>query len=268
MQARLPKFSKYWDSDRKMIRRKSQREIELMRNAGRIAAQARNVAEQMIQVGATTKSINKAVHDYIISQNAEPAFLGYRDFPASICISVNEEVIHGIPSQRRLENGDIVSVDIGVIKDGFIGDCAATFIAGDSDPEAELLIKVTKECFFEAIKCAKAGNRVSDISRAIQRHAESNGYSVVREYVGHGVGSKVHEAPEIPNYIETPRKKADPRLMPGMTLAIEPMVNAGCSEIKVLDDGWTVITADRSNSAHYENTILITNGEPEILTTC
>lgn len=239
-----------------------------MRRAGRLAAQARDMAGKMVQVGATTQSINKAVHDFIISQGAVPSFLGYRDFPASICISVNEAVIHGIPSQRKLKEGDIVAVDVGVTKDGFVGDCAATFIAGKGSAQSERLIKVTRECFFEALRYAREGNRVSDISRAIQRHAEANGYSVVREYVGHGIGRKVHEAPEIPNYVETPRKKADPRLMAGMTLAIEPMVNEGVAEITILDDEWTVVTADRKNSAHYENTILITDGEPEILTVC
>jgi len=249
-----------------MIKRKTEREIELMRRAGKIAAAARLLAGNMVTVGATTRSINKAVHDFIISQGAVPAFLGYNKFPASICVSVNEQVIHGLPSSRRLVAGDIVSIDIGAIKDGYIGDCAATFIAGDASAQTKRLIEVTRECFFEGLKCARAGLRVSDISRAIQYNAESNGFSLVREYVGHGVGTKVHEPPEVPNFIEIPRKKADPRLLPGMTLAIEPMVNAGGAEIKILEDGWTVVTADGRNSAHYENTILITEGEPEILT--
>jgi len=249
-----------------MSNRKTQREIEIMRRAGKIASEARTLAGKMVKVGATTQSINKAVHDYILSQGAMPSFLGYRDYPASICISVNDEVIHGIPSGRKLLRGDIVSIDIGVTKDGYVGDCAATFIAGEGDEESKNLIKTTRECFYQALKFAKPGNRVSDISRAIQKHAESNGYSVVREYVGHGVGKNVHEAPEVPNFVERPRKKADPRLIPGMTIAIEPMVNAGKFEINVQDDGWTVITADGKNSAHYENTILITENEPEILT--
>jgi len=251
-----------------MSNRKTQREIEMMRSAGKIAAEARFIAGKMVQVGATTQSINKAVHDFIKGQGAKPAFLGYRDFPASICISINDEVIHGIPSGRKLIKGDIVSIDIGVIKDGFVGDCAATFIAGECSPESERLIKTTRECFYKALEKAKAGNRVSDISRAIQQHAESNGYSVVREYVGHGVGKKVHEAPEVPNFIEVPRKKADPRLVSGMTIAVEPMVNEGEAEIRVQGDGWTVVTADGKKSAHYENTILITENEPEILTIC
>jgi len=249
-----------------MINRKTAREIEMMRIAGRIAARARHLAGKLVTVGTTTRSINKALHEFLLSQGATPTFLGYREFPASVCISVNDEVIHGIPSARKLIQGDIVSIDIGATIKGFVGDCAATFIAGKADEESERLIKVTRECFFEGLKQAKAGNRVSDISRAVQKHAESNGYSIVREYTGHGVGTKLHESPEVPNFIETPRKNKDPRLIPGMTLAIEPMVNAGCADIKVLEDGWTVITADGKNSAHFENTILITEGEPEILT--
>ena len=240
----------------------------MMRDAGRIAAEARNLAGNLVVVGATTKSIDKAIHKFIVAQGAKPAFLGYRDYPASSCISINDEVIHGIPSARRLISGDIVSIDIGVTKSGYIGDCAATFIAGEGDEEAERLIKVTRECFYEALKKAKPGNRVSDISRAVQQHAEKNGYSVVREYTGHGVGSKIHEPPEVPNFVEVPRKKADPRLMSGMTIAIEPMINEGCADIYVKEDDWTVTTVDGKNSAHYENTILITEDEPEILTAC
>jgi len=251
-----------------MVNRKTAREVELMRKAGRIAALARNIAGRMVTVGATTRSIDRAVHDFLKSQGATPTFLGYRDFPASICISVNEEVIHGIPSSRKLIQGDIVSIDIGATKNGYVGDCSATFIAGKGDEESEKLIRVTRECFYEGLKQAKAGNRVSDISRAVQQHAEANGFSVVREYTGHGVGTKLHESPEVPNFVEQPRPKRNPRLLPGMTLAVEPMVNAGGPEIKILDDKWTVVTADGKNSAHYENTILITEGEPEILTTC
>jgi len=247
---------------------KTPREIEMMRNAGKIAAQARNLAGTLVTVGATTRSINKAIHDFLKSQGAVPSFLGYRNFPASICISVNEEVIHGIPGTRKLMQGDIVSIDIGATKNGYIGDCSATFIVDKTSAESERLIKVTNECFYEGLKYAKPGNRVSAISKAIQEHAEANGFSVVKEYSGHGVGTKVHEPPEVPNYIETPRKGPDPRLIPGMTLAVEPMVNAGGAEIIVLDDDWTVVTADGKNSAHYENTILITDGEPEILTIC
>ena len=251
-----------------MIKRKTAREIELMRRAGQIAAAARQLAGEMVTVGATTQSIDKRVRDFILSQGAVPAFLGYNGFPANICVSVNEQIIHGIPSSRKLLQGDVVSIDIGAKKDGYIGDCAATFIAGTGSAESERLITVTRECFFEALKFARVGYRVSDISRAIQQHAESNGYSLVREYIGHGVGTKMHESPEVPNFIEIPRQKADPRLLPGMTIAIEPMVNEGVAAIKMLEDQWTIVTADGKNSAHYENTILITEGDPEILTVC
>lgn len=251
-----------------MIKRKNAREIELMRRAGEIAAAARHIAGDLVRTGATTQSINKKVHEFILSHGAAPVFLGYNGFPASICVSVNEQVIHGIPSPRKLIDGDIVSIDVGAVKDGFIGDCAATYIAGEGSAESVRLIDVTRQCFFEGLKYARVGFRVSDISRAIQRFAEEKGYSVVRDYVGHGVGAKMHEPPEVPNFVELPRKKADPRLVPGMTLAVEPMVNVGGPAIKILDDGWTVVTADGKRSAHYENTILITEGEPEILTVC
>ena len=240
----------------------------MMRHAGKIAAAAREIAGKMVTVGVTTQSIDKKVHSFLLSHGAAPTFLNYNGFPASICISINEQVIHGIPSSRKLNSGDVVSIDIGATKDGYIGDCAATFIAGVGSPESERLIKVTRESFFEGLKYARVGYRVSDISRAIQQHAEVNGFSVVREYVGHGVGTKLHEPPEVPNYIEIPRKKGDPRLLPGMTLAIEPMINAGGTAVRVLDDKCTVVTVDGKYSAHYENTVLITEGEPEILTTC
>jgi len=250
-----------------MIRAKTANEIELMRQAGKIAAAARLLAGKMATAGVTTLNIDKKVHEFIVSNGAVPTFLGYSGFPSSICISVNEQVIHGIPSSRILVDGDVVSIDVGVTKDGYIGDCAATFIVGENpDTEAQRLVEVTRQSFYEGIKFAKPGFRVSDISRAIQACAEESGYSVVRKYVGHGVGSKLHEPPEVPNFVEAPRKKADPRLLPGMTLAIEPMINAGRAEVKVLDDGWTVVTADGKNSAHYENTVLITRREPEILT--
>ncbi|MCL2408446.1 MAG: type I methionyl aminopeptidase [Oscillospiraceae bacterium] len=251
-----------------MIRRKSAKEIELMREAGRIAAEARRLAGQLVKPGVVTSQIDKRVREFIVAQSGIPAFLNYRGYPASICVSVNEEVIHGIPSGRKLIDGDIVSIDVGVIKDGYIGDCAATFIAVGASQAANRLIEVTRACFYEGLKFAKVGYRVSDISRAIQTHAEVNGYSVVRDFVGHGVGAAMHEPPEVPNYVERPRKRADPRLVSGMTLAVEPMVNAGTYEVRVQDDGWTVVTMDGKPSAHYENTILITDGEPEILTVC
>lgn len=246
-----------------MIRLKSRKEIELMRRAGKITAAARALAGEMVKPGVTTREIDKAVHDFILSQGAIPTFLGYGGYPASICASINDVVIHGIPGNRKIEYGDIVSIDVGATKDGYVGDCAATFIAGDASDEAKRLVSVTKQSFFEGLKAARPGNRVSDISYAIQSYVEQNGYSVVRDFVGHGVGSQMHEEPEVPNY---GKPGHGPRLMPGMTLAVEPMVNAGGYNVRVLGDDWTVITVDGSLSAHYENTILITDGEPEILT--
>ncbi|MBO4831038.1 MAG: type I methionyl aminopeptidase [Oscillospiraceae bacterium] len=246
-----------------MIKIKSAREISLMRQAGKITAAARALAGDMVTAGVTTREIDKAVRDYIVSQGAVPTFLGYNGYPASVCISVNDELIHGIPGKRELKEGDVVSIDVGATKDGYVGDCAATFIVGDGDEEAKRLIAVTRQSFFEGIKYAREGYRISDISHAIQEYVESNGFSVVREYVGHGVGAKMHEDPEVPNY---GKPGHGPRLMRGMTIAVEPMVNMGGAAVRVLDDDWTVVTADGSLAAHYENTILITAGEPEILT--
>jgi len=235
-----------------------------MRQAGKIAAGARNIARQMIEPGVTTKAINKEVFNFIKKSGAEPSFLGYAGYPASACISVNDQVIHGIPGSRKLQEGDIVSVDVGATYKGFVGDCAGTFPCGHCSDEAIKLIAVTRQSFFEGIRYARQGYRVSDISASIQHHVESNGYSVVRDYVGHGVGAKMHEDPEVPNYVQ--HGQGSPRLLQGMTIAVEPMVNIGGWEVKVLPDGWTVLTADGSLSAHYENSILITDGEPEILT--
>ena len=243
---------------------KSQRDIDLMRQAGRIAAGARRVARQMIEPGVSTRAINKEVFHYIKKSGAEPTFLGYGGFPASVCISVNEQVIHGIPGPRKLREGDIVSIDVGATWKGFVGDCAMTVPCGECGAEALRLIAVTRESFFEGIKAARHGNRVSDISTAVQEYVEGKGCSVVREYVGHGVGAKMHEDPEVPNFVQPGR--GSPRLVKGMTIAVEPMVNAGGWEIRVLQDGWTVVTADGSLSAHYENSILMTDGEAEILT--
>ena len=243
---------------------KSDRDIELMRQAGRIAAGARSIARQMIEPGVTTKAINKEVFNFIKKSGAEPTFLGYAGYPASACISVNDQVIHGIPGSRRIQEGDIVSVDVGATWKGFVGDCAGTFPCGQCSDEALRLIAVTRQSFFEGMKYARQGYRVSDVSAAIQQYVEANGCSVVRDYVGHGVGAKMHEDPEVPNYVQ--HGHGSPRLMKGMTIAVEPMVNAGGWAVKVLPDGWTVLTADGSLSAHYENSILITDGEPEILT--
>lgn len=246
-----------------MITLKSQQEIELMRRAGKITAAARALAGEMVTPGVTTQEIDKAVFRFIKSQGATPSFLHYQGYPASVCISVNDEIIHGIPGPRVLREGDIVSIDVGAFKDGFHGDCAATFPCGRISSEAQRLIAVTRQSFFEGLRFAREGYRVPDISRAVQTYVEQNGFSVVREYVGHGVGRAMHEDPEVPNYVESRQR---PRLLRGMTIAVEPMVNAGGAGSYVLPDGWTVKTADGSLSAHYENTILITDGEPELLT--
>ena len=246
-----------------MITLKSSHEIDLMRRSGKITAAARALAGEMVKPGVTTQEINDAVERFIRKQGAVPSFLHYNGYPASVCISVNDEIIHGIPGKRVLQEGDIVSVDVGAYIGGFHGDCAATFPCGRISPEARRLIDVTRQSFFEGIRFAREGQRLQDISAAVQAYVERSGFSVVREYVGHGVGAKMHESPEIPNY---GRPGHGPRLLRGMTLAIEPMVNAGSAAITQLSDGWTVKTADGKWAAHYENTILITDGAPEILT--
>ena len=246
-----------------MISIKSPHEIELMRKAGRITAAARALAGKLVVPGKTTLEIDTAVRKFIESQGAKPSFLGYGGFPGSACISVNEVVIHGIPDHRVLKEGDIVSVDVGACIGGFHGDCAATFPCGKVSPEAERLIAVTEQSFWEGIKHARVGQRISDISHAVQQYVEANGYSVVRDFVGHGVGANLHEAPEVPNYGPAGHGV---RLQSGMTLAVEPMVCAGDWHVRVLKDKWTTVTPDGSLAAHYENSILITDGEPEILT--
>ena len=234
-----------------------------MRRACKITAAARALAGEMVRPGVTTGEIDKAVHDFIVSQGAKPSFLHYQGYPGSACISVNEVVIHGIPGNRVLKDGDIVSVDVGACWQGFHGDCAATFACGTISQEAQRLIDVTKQSFFEGIRFARQGNRVSDISHAVQTYVEANGFSVVRAFVGHGVGEHLHEEPSVPNY-GAPGK--GPRLVKNMTIAVEPMVNMGTYEVRVLRDGWTTVTADGKLAAHYENSILITDGEAEILT--
>ena len=246
-----------------MISIKTERELKVMRKAGRITAQARALAGSMVRPGVTTKEIDKAVHDFIVSQGAKPSFLHYGGFPASACISVNDVVIHGIPDGRVLREGDIVSVDVGAIWEGYHGDCAATFACGKISAEAQRLIDVTKQSFFEGIKFARQGNRISDIGHAVQKYVEANGFGVVRDFVGHGIGTEMHEAPEVPNYGAPGR---GPRLFRGMTIAVEPMVTQGTYDVRVLKDKWTTVTADGKLAAHYENTLLITGGEPEILT--
>ena len=246
-----------------MISIKTERELELMRKACKITAAARALAGEMVRPGVTTGEIDKAVHDFILSQGAKPSFLHYQGYPGSACISVNEVVIHGIPGKQILREGDIVSVDVGAFYQGFHGDCAATFACGNISPEAQRLIDVTKQSFFEGIRFARQGYRVSDISHAVQTYVEANGFSVVRAFVGHGVGEHPHEEPSVPNY-GAPGK--GPRLVKNMTIAVEPMVNMGSYEVRVLRDGWTTVTADGKLAAHYENSILITDGEAEILT--
>ena len=244
---------------------KSPREIEIMRKAGKITAGARSVARAAIADGLTTKQVDKAVNEFIVKSRAIPTFKGYGGFPASTCISINEEVIHGIPDKRVIRNGDIVSIDVGASFGGYVGDCAGTYPCGEISDEAKRLIEVTRQSFFKGLKFAKSGYRISDIGAAIQEYVEGRGYSVIRDYVGHGVGHEMHEAPEVPNY-DIRGLRPNPRLVPGMTIAIEPMVAVGDFHVKVLGNDWTVVTVDGSLAAHYENTICITDGEPEILT--
>ena len=247
-----------------MISLKSPKEITLMRKAGAIADAARRACGAAVEPGITTYELDAIARKVIESYGAKPSFLNYNGFPASICCSINDEVIHGIPSKKRkIQQGDIVKIDVGACYKGVHGDCAATFAAGVISPVADKLIEATRQSFYEGIKFARPGFRISDIARAIQAHCECCGFSVVREYVGHGIGRALHEEPEVPNYWVA---GYGARLAAGMTLAIEPMVNAGGYDVKRLSDGWTVKTADGSLSSHYENTILITEGEPIILT--
>ena len=246
-----------------MVTIKSKTEIEKMRRAGLVVYDTLSLIKESIRPGITTMEINDIAEKYIRSCGATPTFKGYNGFPGSVCISVNEVVIHGIPSGRKVAEGDIVSVDVGACVDGYQGDAARTFGVGKISSEAQNLIDVTKQSFFEALAFMKEGYRVSDISAAVQNYVESYGYSVVREYCGHGIGQKLHEEPEIPNYVS---KNRGIRLYAGMTIAVEPMINAGKCGIDIAQDGWTVTTKDKSLSAHYENTVLITKDEPQILT--
>ena len=246
---------------------KSAREIELMAESGRILEIVHNELRDALHAGMSTLDIDRLGEEIIRSYDCIPSFLNYNGYPASICVSLNQEVVHGIPDKHRLiQDGDIVSLDAGVIYKGYHSDAARTYGVGEISKEAKNLMQITKECFFEGIKYAREGNHLFDISGAIGRYAEERGYGVVRDLCGHGIGTALHEAPEIPNY-EVGRKGV--KLIPGMTLAIEPMINIGTYEVDWLDDDWTVVTRDGSLSAHYENTILITEGEPRILSlTC
>lgn len=242
---------------------KSSREIELMREAGRILAEVHDKLGKALRPGISTMEIDRMGEKLIRSYGCIPSFKNYNGYPASICVSVNDEVVHGIPNRHHiLREGDIVSLDAGVIYHGYHSDAARTHAIGKISPQAEQLIRVTRECFFEGIKYARSGNHLNDISSAIQKYAESFGYGVVRDLVGHGIGSHLHEDPEVPNFSQD---KRGIRLRPGMTLAIEPMINAGRPDVAWMNDDWTVVTDDGTLSAHYENTVLITEGEPEIL---
>ena len=247
-----------------MIIIKNSEQLALMKKAGQITAEALLCARDAVRPGISTKEIDKKIHDFIVKSGAVPSFLGYGGFPGSACISVNDEVIHGIPSEKKiLREGDIVKIDVGARYRGYNGDSARTYPVGKVSEEALKLISVTERSFWEAMKAAKAGNRVGDVGFAVENFVISNGFSVVRDYVGHGVGKDLHEEPEVPNFGRAGRGA---RLYSGMTLAIEPMVNVGGYGVKVLGDGWTVKTLDGSLSAHYENSIAITESDPIILT--
>ena len=243
---------------------KTAEQIRLMKEAGRITGEAILKARDVIRPGVSTWEVDRVIHDYIVKCGAKPSFLGYAGFPGSACISVNSEVIHGIPSRKRiLEEGDLVKVDVGALYRGYHGDSAKTFAVGRVSPEATRLIERTRECFYRGVAKAVAGNRIGDVGHAVQACAEEAGFSVVREYVGHGVGSHLHEEPDVPNYGTEGRGC---RLYAGMTIAIEPMVNAGGAGVRVLPDGWTVVTSDGRLSAHYEHTVAITDDGPVLLT--
>jgi len=246
------------------IKLKSADDLKLMRPAGWVAGKVLDEIAAFIKPGVTTRQIDNFAAERIKSYDGKSAFLGYRKFPCHTCLSVNDEVVHGIASERELKFGDIVSVDVGVVYKGFIGDTARTVAVGGCGVAAQRLLDVTEQSLYLGIAQARPGNRVLDISLAVQRYVESNGFSVVREFVGHGVGRTMHEEPQVPNFDEG--KKSSPKLKPGMTIAIEPMVNVGRPDVKILKDGWTVVTQDGSLSAHFEHTVLITDGEPEILT--
>ncbi len=244
---------------------KNASELERMRHAGRVVRDTLALLEASAAAGMTTLELNGIAEEFIRSQGAVPSFLNYEGYPKSICTSVNAEVVHGIPGGYRLKDGDILSVDVGAVLNGFHGDAARTILIGSVAAEAKRLVEVTKECFFLGIAQARAGNHIADISAAVEEYARANGCGVVRDMVGHGIGRAMHEPPEVPNYVH-PRMGRGPRLLPGMTLAVEPMITLGTDDIVVEVNGWTAVTKDGSLCAHYENTIVITAGEPELLT--
>jgi methionyl aminopeptidase len=247
-----------------MISIKNEHEIELMRISSKITADCFRLIWSLIKPGLSTEKLNEEIEKFIHSKNAKPAFKGLYGFPASLCVSINEEVVHGIPSRKKiLKEGDIVSIDIGVEYKGYFGDCAFTFPVGEIAYEKEKLMRVTNEALYLGIKQAEAGKRIQDISHAIQTHAEQHGYGVVRDLVGHGIGKRLHEEPQVPNFGKPNR---GPLLQEGMVLAIEPMINLGTYRVITQDDGWTIVTQDSKSSAHYEHTVVVRNGEAEILT--
>ena len=246
-----------------MITLKTREQIERMRKAGRVTAGALDAVSRAVRVGVTTLELDAIAEDYIRSHGGIPSFKGYNGFPGSICASVNEEVVHGIPSDRKLKEGDIIGVDTGVILDGWQGDSARTFAVGKISDEAQHLIDVTQQSFYQALEVCRQGYRIGDIGHAVQSYAEANGCSVVRDLCGHGIGREMHEDPEVPNF---GRQGRGIRLQKGLAIAIEPMLNYGSWSVRTLADGWTIVTADGSLSAHYEHTVVITDGEPEILT--
>ena len=253
-----------WQPGQTMIIYKTERDLQAMRPACRLAALVLDEVAAYVQPGVTTRMIDDYAAGRIKQYGGRSAFLGYRKYPCHLCISVNDQVVHGIAGERRVEFGDIVSLDVGVVHGGFIGDTARTVPVGGCSLKDQRLLDVTEQALYQGIAVARPGNRVMDVSRAIQKYVESNGFSVVREFVGHGVGRSMHEDPQVPNFVEPGRKSE--KLKPGMTIAIEPMVNAGRPGVKVLKDGWTVVTEDGQLSAHFEHTVLITENEPEILT--
>jgi methionyl aminopeptidase len=247
-----------------MIHLKSTKEIEIMKGPSRIVAEILLELREIVREGVTTADVDKLAEELTLKKKAKPAFKGYRGFPASLCISVNEQVVHGIPSPKRvLKSGDIVGLDFGVIYDGYYGDSAMTVPIGEVPPEVDRLLKVTEQCLYRAIEQAVPGNYISDISGAVQKLAEANHYGIVREFCGHGIGRSLHEDPPVLNYVQNGK---GPKIKPGFVLAIEPMINLGSEKVKILEDGWTVITADGRPSAHFEHTIAITQNGPEILT--
>ncbi len=241
----------------------SEEELKLIRASSRIVAEVLKKLTKLIKPGVTTAELDKIAEEMIRKRGGTPAFKGYKGFPATICASINEEIVHGIPGFRVVKEGDIISVDIGVEYKGFFGDSAITVAVGEISSDIHKLLRVTREALFKGIEKVRAGNRLSDISHAVQSHVEKNGFSVVRDFVGHGIGSNLHEEPQIPNF---GKPKQGPRLKPGMVLAIEPMVNMGTFEVEVQEDNWTAVTRDGQPSAHFEHTIIVTDGEPEIIT--